>query len=225
MQAPTGRPVLRLLARLRLNRCGVLLAGLLIYIQLYPFSVGQPQLRLAVDGFLLLLLVTGLWAIRPQRRFLRWLVLVLCAIAAHLLLPVMDGLAHRPSRWAVAALMEAMLAASLFAYVLDVRRVTLDKVFGAIAAYLLLAMLFSSAYLLLLAFQPHAFSAPEAASEPIHWFTMFYFSVTVLTSTGFGEILPVTNQARALVLLEQVAGVMYVAFLVARLANIYQRRR
>jgi hypothetical protein len=48
-----------------------------------------------------------------------------------------------------------------------------------------------------------------------------YFSFTVLTSTGFGEITPVTGMARALIVIEQVLGVMYVAFLIARLANRY----
>ena len=50
---------------------------------------------------------------------------------------------------------------------------------------------------------------------------MMYFSFTVLTSTGFGEITPVTGMARALIVIEQVLGVMYVAFLIARLANRY----
>ena len=49
-----------------------------------------------------------------------------------------------------------------------------------------------------------------------------YFSFTVLTSTGFGEITPVTKMARAVIVIEQVLGVMYVAFLVARLANLYR---
>jgi len=48
-----------------------------------------------------------------------------------------------------------------------------------------------------------------------------YFSFTVLTSTGFGEITPATPVARSLIVIEQVLGVMYVAFLVARLANMY----
>jgi Na+/citrate or Na+/malate symporter len=52
-----------------------------------------------------------------------------------------------------------------------------------------------------------------------------YFSFTVLTSTGFGEITPASPLARALVILEQVLGVMYVAFLIARLANMYGTSR
>jgi hypothetical protein len=49
-----------------------------------------------------------------------------------------------------------------------------------------------------------------------------YFSFTVLTSTGFGEITLVTRMARSLIIIEQVLGVMYVAFLIARLANLYR---
>ena len=52
-----------------------------------------------------------------------------------------------------------------------------------------------------------------------------YFSFTVLTSTGFGEITPATPMARALIVVEQVPGVMYVAFLIARLANMYGTSR
>jgi len=55
------------------------------------------------------------------------------------------------------------------------------------------------------------------------WSDLMYFSFTVLTSTGFGEITPVTPMARSLIVIEQVLGVMYVAFLVARLANLYGR--
>ena len=47
-------------------------------------------------------------------------------------------------------------------------------------------------------------------------------SFTVLTSTGFGEITPATRMARSLIIIEQVLGVMYVAFLIARLANLYR---
>jgi len=59
------------------------------------------------------------------------------------------------------------------------------------------------------------------APNQLDWSAMMYFSFTVLTSTGFGEITPVTRMARALIVIEQVVGVMYVAFLIARLANLY----
>ena len=66
-------------------------------------------------------------------------------------------------------------------------------------------------------------SEPHGPDGGLSWFAMMYFSFTVLTSTGFGDVTPVTDMARSLIVIEQVLGVMYVAFLIARLANLYGR--
>ena len=50
---------------------------------------------------------------------------------------------------------------------------------------------------------------------------MLYFSFTVLSSTGFGDITPVHPVARMLCVLEQVTGVLFIAILIARLAGTY----
>jgi hypothetical protein len=118
----------------------------------------------------------------------------------------------------------ASVTGALLYYVLDWHPITADKVFGAVSAYVLIAFTFSCLFGLLQQVQPHAFHASEvhAPSEHLDWATLMYFSFTVLTSTGFGEITPVTKMARALIVIEQVLGVMYVAFLIARLANLYR---
>ena len=116
------------------------------------------------------------------------------------------------------------VTAALLYYVLDWQPITTDKVFGAVAAYVLIAFTFACLFGLLQQIQSHAFHAStvHAPDDRLDWSAMMYFSFTVLTSTGFGEITPVTRMARALIVIEQVLGVMYVAFLVARLANLYR---
>lgn len=47
---------------------------------------------------------------------------------------------------------------------------------------------------------------------------------TVLTSTGFGDIVPLTRQARGVCMIEQVTGALFVAILIARLAGVYPPR-
>jgi hypothetical protein len=49
--------------------------------------------------------------------------------------------------------------------------------------------------------------------------------MTVLTSTGFGDIAPLTRQVQAVCIVEQVTGGLFVAILIARLAGVYPPRR
>ena len=51
-----------------------------------------------------------------------------------------------------------------------------------------------------------------------------YLSITVLTSTGFGDVTPLTRQARGICMIEQITGALFVAILIARLAGVYPPR-
>ena len=50
---------------------------------------------------------------------------------------------------------------------------------------------------------------------------VIYFSFTVLTTTGFGDIAALSPQARSLANLESICGVLFVAILIARLVGVY----
>jgi len=219
------RRLLRRLAYLRRNRCSVLLAGLFVFILVHPLlaesAVGGTFLVFGTLGILLL----GLWALHARRRTL----LIFGILALLTLLGVAaDRLGEhwlRPGTQLVTATFMGAITAALLYYVLDWQPITTDKVFGAVAAYVLIAFTFACLFGLLREVQPGAFhaAAVHAPDGQFDWAAMMYFSFTVLTSTGFGEITPVTDMARSLIVIEQVLGVMYVAFLVARLANLYGR--
>lgn len=49
---------------------------------------------------------------------------------------------------------------------------------------------------------------------------LLYLSVMVLSSVGLSDIIPVTPMARGIVMLEAVAGVMYIALVVSRLIGL-----
>jgi hypothetical protein len=216
--------LLRALAWLRLNRCALLLAGLIAFILAYPFTTGGAASRAAVNLWLLGVLLLSRWALDAHRR-IGWLPWALVGFLVVAYVAALAGV--RPARLAVTlgyAALEAVVAVALLAYVLDAGRVTADKIFGAIAAYILLGMLYASRFALLLAHDPAALRGSADDDGIMGWFDLFYFAMTVLTSTGFGEIVPTNDKARALIILAQITGTMYVAFLVARLANLYPRR-
>jgi hypothetical protein len=227
METDRDRPLLTVLAWLRVRRSAVLLGALLLFVLLHPFTHSGTTARLLLDLFYLGVLMLGLWSLTPGRALGWWAWCLIGLVVALILLPLSGVVAPALALPLLLALLEGTLAVALLTYVMNVQRVTADKIFGAVAAYVLVAMLFTSLYYVLVTLDPTALFVGDThdADGRLGWFQLFYFSVTVLTSTGFGEITPRTDHARAIVVVEQVVGVMYVAFLVARLANVYPRGR
>jgi len=65
-----------------------------------------------------------------------------------------------------------------------------------------------------------------AGGESSHaFFDMLFLSFTNLTSVGLSDILPALGHARSLVMIEQVAGVLYIALVVARLVGLTVARQ
>jgi voltage-gated potassium channel Kch len=54
---------------------------------------------------------------------------------------------------------------------------------------------------------------------------MLYFSLTTLTTTGYGDIVPVDPFARSLANLESLIGQFYLAITVARLVTLEMEHR
>ncbi|MFO1158158.1 MAG: potassium channel family protein [Reyranellaceae bacterium] len=222
-----SRTTLRRLSWLRHHRCGALLAALFLFILADP-AFARSTISVA---FLLLgvvaIVALALLPFRPIL-FTTWTGLLLLMIAAETLVSM-----HMGGRWlgaialASTAVFTAIVIVELLRYVMDAHPISADKVFAAVSAYVLLAVMFATLFSLLQLNQTQAFHV-NTVNEPdgkLGWSALMYFSFTVLTSTGFGEITPTTHQARSLIVIEQVLGVMYVAFLIARLANLYGERR
>jgi len=100
--------------------------------------------------------------------------------------------------------------------------VTAHRIRGAIALYLLIAMLFAFLYGLIEEIAPGAFNMPadwsRAASSSGEAF--YYFSIVTLTTVGFGDITAVHPLVRSLVMLEALIGQLFPAILLARLVSL-----
>jgi hypothetical protein len=72
---------------------------------------------------------------------------------------------------------------------------------------------------------PDSFVAAVDADDPRSWMELLFLSFTTLSSTGLSDVVPVRALARALVMLEQVAGVGYIAMVVSRLVTLLAQRK
>jgi hypothetical protein len=100
-------------------------------------------------------------------------------------------------------------------------RITLHRLQGAIVVYLNLGVIFAAVFSLIWDFNPAAFTnLPAPTGGPDELATMLYFSLTTLTTTGYGDIVPVDPFARSLANLESIVGQFYLAITVARLVTL-----
>jgi hypothetical protein len=106
-------------------------------------------------------------------------------------------------------------------YIMKRGPITADKLHGALAGYIMLAFLWAFIYALVESVRPGSFAPAVGTAESGAFFHLLYFSFTTLTTTGFGDITPVTDQARSFVMIEEFAGVFFVGVLIARLAGLY----
>jgi hypothetical protein len=100
--------------------------------------------------------------------------------------------------------------------------VTGHRVRGAVAAYLLIAVMFAYGYTLIGHLVPGAFQLPAwvSPSGPERREAFLYFSMVALTTVGFGDITAIHPFARSLVMLEAFIGQLYPAILLARLVSL-----
>jgi len=106
-------------------------------------------------------------------------------------------------------------------------RPTSEKVFGALCAYIFIGLLFALIFAHLEYRDPGSFSisndllAEQVAGESMQLHTFTYFSFVTMTTLGYGDITPVTENAQKLAWLEALIGQLYLAVMVAGLVAVH----
>ena len=124
-----------------------------------------------------------------------------------------------PWQSALEAIFYFYAAGSLIAYMMEDRRATADELFAAGATFTLLAWAFTHLFVMMQAVQPGTFAAAVNAADPRTWTELNYLSFALLSSTGIGDVIPLTSHARALASVEMLVGLMYLAGVVTRLIS------
>jgi hypothetical protein len=132
----------------------------------------------------------------------------------------------------LAALFMIVVAGALLLYVLHARGIDTDVVSAALCVYFLIGLIFGLLYSAIESVSPGSFvtNAPSApaplnASMPLHMrhADFVYFSLVAMTSTGFGDILPLSRLARTLAIVEILVGQLYLVVMIARLVSLWQQ--
>lgn len=199
----------------------ILLAAQLAGVLVYPFAEGTHAGRALFSVLGIVILGLVVLAVRRSPA-LTWVSLLLGAPATVLLLiqAVTGSDELLPYSSALEAVLYFYAAGAMIAYMLRDHEITRDELFAVGATFTLVAWAFAYTYTVCQAIEPGSFTAAVDPSGERSWMELLFLSFTTLTQTGLSDVTPIKPFARALVMLEQVAGLAYVAMLVSRLVGL-----
>lgn len=178
-----------------------------------------PLTALVSDIGFSALLVAGALTLR-ERRWMRLSVPPIAVLALLIRWASVIGVPGDHTAWRELSglITFGLFAAVVTAQVYRAGPVTHHRIQGAVAVYLLLGLVWASAYAVLHHLRPGAFVGKLDAVTSQTW---IYYSFVTLTTTGYGDIGPVHPVARSLAIAEAVAGQLYIAITLARLVSLY----
>jgi hypothetical protein len=199
----------------------MLLAVQLGALLVYPFLENDAAGRAAFS--ILGIVVLGLAVLSVRRSPPpTWVSLLLAAPALALLVAQVVSDAGWLTPWSAAfeAALYFYAAIGLIRYMVGDSVITADDLFAVGGTFTLVAWAFAYVFTVVQAIAPQSFTAAIDPTSPRSWMELLFLSFTTLTSTGLSDVVPVRPFARSVVMLEQVAGVLYIAMVITRMVGL-----
>jgi hypothetical protein len=202
------------------GRYGLLLLVLIGTYLFSAFSGAHLTTEIQIGLFALVLLL----AMRSSPLPGRWPLVIIALTVTGSAAALAATLTGTPAGEGAAELWKALIL--LLTTVVVVRRVlakptvTIQSIYGALSAYLIIGLMFAACYAAIQRLDSQDFFA---SNEPANTQTLQYFSFTTLTTLGYGDFTAARSGGRSLAVMEAVTGQVFLATLVARLVSAYQR--
>lgn len=210
----------------RRHPSAILLVVQLLGVVIYPLTQGSQAGRIAFEIIGIVVLVLAVFSVRATPG-LTWISIGLGIPAVAL--SFIDVYHSSDTVVAVSAVLHATFylyaAYSLLRYMLSDHDVSTDELYATGATFTLVAWGFAYLYVFVQVLVPGSFIAAVAPSNDRTWMELLFLSFTTLSSTGLSDVVPITNWGRSVVMLEQLAGLGYVAMVVSRLVGLTISRR
>jgi hypothetical protein len=207
--------------RLWAHPSAVLLFTQLIGVLLFPFLEGNAG-RAILSLFGVVVLFFAVRAVR-QTPALTWVSIGLgIPIIVLTVLEIVEPENQTYLLWS-AVLLAAFYFYTVFAllrYLFYDRFVTVDELWATGATFTVVAWAFAYSFQAIQVVFPGSFTAAVDPDGTRTWFELLFLSFTNLTSVGLSDIVPILPHARAVVMIEQVAGLMYVALVISRIVGL-----
>lgn len=211
------------LRRLRDHPSAILLVCQVIAVLVYPFTGDSATGRAAIGVISMAIVGLALWAVRRTPALN---VVALALVMPALVLTVVEAFQpHNQPVVQIGALLHALfyfyVSYAMIKYLFHDNVVTTDELYATGAAFTVVMWGFAHLFVLVESIWDGSFT-PIDDTTP--FFDALFVSFTTLTSVGLSDIYPATGQGRAVLMIAELAGVMYVALVVARLVGLTMLR-
>ena len=203
-----------------MDRYGLLLATLIIAYLVSALTSSRVTQALQVGFFVAITLLALRVSSLPRRTVV--LARSVTVIGSVIVVALVAASGNKEVRGAASIWTAAMLlltAVLIVERALGMDTVTIQTIYAALSAYLIIGLMFASIYGAIDGLTTTDFFAN---GQQANIRTFQYFSFTTLTTLGYGDFTAVGNFGRALAVLEALTGQIFLATLVARLVAAYR---
>jgi len=199
------------------HRYAILFYSLLLTLGAAPLLEALRHDAALLEGFLALNLLAG--ALGYEAGWTKRVVLILTVTAVAARFASLQGpIDASPAALAFWTAIALLGAASALRFAMRSTRIDAEHIYAALSAYLLAGIFFGVLYHGVERVWPGSFTAGGAIGEfPL--FDGIYFSFVTLATLGYGDVLPVSEVARGLAMIEAVSGQLFLAVMIARLVS------
>jgi ion channel len=217
---------MNLVGNARRHPSAILLVVQLLGVLVYPAMEGSRGGRVAFEILGIVVLTLAVFSVRSTPG-LTWV--SVCLGIPAVVLSLVD--AFRPTETIVLisnplhAVFYFYAAYCLLRYMLSDHDVSADELWATGATFTLVAWGFAYVFVFVQALVPGSFTAAVNPAQDRNWMELLFLSFTTLSSTGLSDIVPITSWGRSVVMIEQLAGLGYVAMVVSRLVGLTVAKR
>ena len=198
-----------------------LLIFLLIYVILTPFFalVLNEELLLNISFSAVMLSAVLTVSQKKKSRIVFVLLVLPCLVFIWIKLTVTSSEMFLAGV-VLQALFNLFMVFVIILFIFEEPVITRNTISAAVVAYLFVALFFTNLFLMLELIFPGSFSIGhgQIMADPS---VLRYFSFVTLSTLGYGDVVPITSQAKTMAIAEALIGQIYLTVLIARLVGVY----
>ena len=197
-------------------------ASLALMMVAFPFVQG-PYDSSAFTILFALLLGAAVMTVQGWKWFkLVALILLTISVAAQAAFSLTDEGWLELISYIFAAMTLAWVTTLLFLTLFKTKEVTSTTIWEAVSVYILIGLTWASVYSIVDVISPGSFEDSSLPNTEMSFHTFIYYSFVTLATLGYGDIVPMTQEARGIAILEVLTGVLYMAILISRLVGTWK---